>query len=67
MAWYHWIAAYSIIIAGTLFTVIQHKPLWLWLTIFFLGIMGFMMVFLPHKPDKIERTLMEKYKNDKEG
>lgn len=53
MAWYHWIAAYLIIIGGTIFTIIPDKPLWLWGVIFLLIFVGLLMgLLLPHKEDK---------------
>jgi lipoprotein signal peptidase len=52
LAWYHWIAGYLIIASGITFTIIPDKPWWLWLSIFAVGGIGFLMVFLPHKEDK---------------
>lgn len=53
MAWYHWIAAYLIIAAIVLFTIISPKPLWLWGVILVLAGGGLAMgAFLPPKHDK---------------
>ena len=53
MAWYHWIAVYSIITGATLFTIISPKPLWLWGVIALLIIFGIALgLLLPHKEDK---------------
>ncbi|MEH7254347.1 hypothetical protein V7111_19690 [Neobacillus niacini] len=53
MAWYHWIAVYSIIIGAVLFIVISPKPLWLWGVIALLIIIGILLgLLLPHKEDK---------------
>lgn len=53
LAWYHWIAVYSIIIGATIFTIIPDKPLWLWGVIVLLVLAGLLMgVLLPHKEDK---------------
>lgn len=59
MAWYHWIAGFLIIIAGTTFTIIPEKPLWLWISIFVVGGIGLLMVFLPHDEDKYANTNKE--------
>jgi disulfide bond formation protein DsbB len=64
LAWYHWIAAYLIIIGCTLFTVISPKPLLLWIIIATMIVIGILLgILLPHKPDKIEKLI----KRDKEG
>lgn len=53
MAWYHWIAAYLIIAAVVLFTIISPKPLWLWVVILGLTGVGLALgAFLPPKHDK---------------
>jgi disulfide bond formation protein DsbB len=53
LAWYHWIATYMIIIGCVLFTIISPKPLWLWLTIGVLILIGILLgLLLPHKEDK---------------
>ena len=52
LAWYHWVAGTLIILAGFVFTVVPDKPLWLWISIFVVGIIGVLMVFLPHDAEK---------------
>ncbi|MED3574493.1 hypothetical protein [Cytobacillus praedii] len=52
MAWYHWVAGILIILSGFVFTVVPDKPLWLWIAIFLVGIIGLLMVFLPHDAEK---------------
>jgi disulfide bond formation protein DsbB len=64
LAWYHWLAGYLIIIGGILFTIISPKPLWLWGVIAILIISGLILgILLPHKPDKIEKDLIEQRKD----
>ncbi|WP_416731375.1 hypothetical protein [Fictibacillus sp. JL2B1089] len=52
MAWYHWIAVYSLIIGAIVLTIIPDKPWWLWLSCLLL-IGGSLLsgVLLPHKED----------------
>lgn len=51
--WYHWIAAYMMIIGGIAFTIVPEKPLWLLAVIVILiGLGVAMCMFLPGKPDK---------------
>ncbi|MGF6951860.1 hypothetical protein QF028_004365 [Neobacillus sp. B4I6] len=60
MAWYHWIGAYLIIIAGTTFTIIPDKPWWLWLAIFVVGGIGLLIgLLIPGKEDKYAKSNRE--------
>lgn len=61
LRWYHWIAVYSIIAGGVIFTIIPDKPLWLWGVIALLVVGGLLLgLLLPHgEEDKYARKNQE--------
>lgn len=53
MAWYHWIAAYMIIISAVVLWVVPSLPLWLFISLILAIALGVgMAIFLPAKDDE---------------
>jgi hypothetical protein len=55
MPWYHWVAAYSMIISGAIFWTVPEKPIWLMLLLVAAGVGGVLAIgYLPLEKKNIE-------------